>query len=83
MTQRKLSPKSLMTRIETLRRRHRELDERIEKAQRGDEFDDIEIKQLKQERLGLRDAIRVTQSVLTRLHARTVRPNWQTQFHSG
>lgn len=83
MPNRKISPKSLTARIETLRRRHRELDQRIEREQTRPAPDDGQIKQLKQERLGLRDAIRVTQSVLTRLHARSMRPSWQTHFHSG
>ncbi|WP_338548609.1 YdcH family protein [Roseovarius phycicola] len=80
---RKVSPKSLQTRIDTLRRRHRELDDRISTAQSHKAPDFTQIKQLKQEKLGLRDAIRMTQSLLARLHAKKTKHCWQTQFHSG
>lgn len=80
---RKVSLNSLQTRIDTLRRRHRELDERISNAQSRTAPDFTEIKQLKQEKLGLRDAIRMTQTLLSRMHAKKTRHCWQTQFHSG
>jgi len=66
MTQRQLSASSLKSRIETLSRRHRDLDARIEAEQHGAWPDMSRIKRLKQERLGLRDAIRMTQAILAR-----------------
>jgi len=66
MTQRTLSARSLRARIETLTRRHRELDTRIEAEQHGSWPDMSRIKRLKQERLGLRDAIRMTRAILAR-----------------
>lgn len=83
MKTRKLSPRSLKARIDTLRRRHRELDERITHEESRPAANPLEIKQLKQERLGLRDAIRVTQTVLARLTPRPKGAGWQQQFHSG
>ena len=71
MAQRLNSIASLIARVDTLRRRHRELDRRIEAAQNQPGIDEIEIKRLKQERLGLRDAIAVTQMVLTRMRPRS------------
>jgi hypothetical protein len=70
MAHRRISPGALIARIDTLRRRHRELDRRIEAEQQRPAPDDTEIKRLKQERLGLRDAISVTQSVLGGLRTR-------------
>ena len=66
MPNKKISIQSLKSRIETLSRRHRELDQRIEREQKNAWPDMIRIKTLKRERLGLRDAIRLTQSMILR-----------------
>ncbi len=83
MKRRILSPKSLKARIDTLSRRHRELDLRITREENRPAADTLRLKQLKQERLGLRDAIRLTQTLLKRLDPRPARRGWQQQFHSG
>lgn len=83
MQPRKISPKSLQARIDTLRRRHRELDDRISVEQSRKAPDFTQIKQLKQEKLGLRDAIRMTQGLLARMYAKKTGHSWQSQFHSG
>ncbi|KRS14726.1 hypothetical protein XM53_03260 [Roseovarius atlanticus] len=83
MKRRRLSPKSLKARIDTLTRRHREIDLRITREQSQPTGDALRLKQLKQERLGLRDAIRLTQTLLKRLDPRPVRLAGQQQFHSG
>ena len=69
MTRKRVSIQSLKARIETLSRRHRELDRRIEKEQRNAWPDTGQIRMLKREKLGLRDAIRMTQTLILR-HSR-------------
>ena len=71
MTRKRVSIQSLKSRIETLSRRHRELDRRIEKEQRNPWPDASQIKMLKREKLGLRDAIRMTQTLILRNDRRT------------
>lgn len=66
MPERKISHRSLAMRIEALRRRHRELDEKVTQEQHSNWSDPTAIKRLKQERLLLRDAIRGAQALLTR-----------------
>jgi len=83
MKRRTLSPTSLKARIDTLTRRHREIDMRITREESRPAADAMHLKQLKQERLGLRDAIRLTQTLLKRLDPRSARLGWQQQFHSG
>ena len=83
MTPGKIKASRLKARIDTLRRRHRELDTRITQEESRPSADPTQIKRLKQERLGLRDAIRVTQTVLGRLKPRHTSLGWQQQFHSG
>ncbi len=83
MQPRMLSFASLQNRIETLRRRHRELDARISAEQSRAAPDFMQIKQLKQEKLGLRDAIRMTQILISRMQPRKIKQTWQAQFHSG
>lgn len=73
MTDRKVSPSSLSARIATLRRRHRALDARIHDEERRPMPDMARIKRLKEEKLGLKDAIEVSRLILTRLSADTVR----------
>ncbi|MCR9146290.1 MAG: YdcH family protein [Rhodobacteraceae bacterium] len=83
MTTRTFSRSSLKARIDTLRRRHREIDARITREESRPSANMLQIKQLKQERLGLRDAIRMTQSLMTRLQSTRIQSSWQSQFHSG
>ena len=83
MQPRMLSFASLQNRIDTLRRRHRDLDARISAEQSRAAPDFARIKQLKQEKLGLRDAIRMTQNLMSRMQPRKIKPTWQAQFHSG
>jgi len=64
---RKVSPPSLMARMATLRQRHRALDARILDEERRPMPDMARLKRLKQEKLGLRDAIAVTRMTLDRL----------------
>ena len=66
MTNRTVSPDSLIARIKTLRRRHRALDVEVEQEQLRPWPDTHRIKDLKQQRLGLKDAIRVTKHMLYR-----------------
>lgn len=66
MPERKISHRSLAMRIEALRRRHRELDEKVTQEQHSNWSDPSTIKRLKQERLLLRDAIRGAQALMTR-----------------
>ena len=66
MLSRKISPGSLVARISTLRRRHREINDRIDNEQLRTWPNADLLKQLKQERLGLRDAIRATKTTLMR-----------------
>ena len=83
MQPRTLSLASLQNRIDTLRRRHRDLDAKISTEQSRAAPDFMQIKQLKQEKLGLRDAIRMTQQMIARIQPRKMKPTWQAQFHSG
>ena len=73
MTSRKVSTESLVARIKTLSRRHRELDKRIDKEQLRTWPDVALLKRLKQERLGLKDAIHLTRSLIIRAGARPPR----------
>lgn len=66
MTTRKISPSSLINRIQTLRRRHRDIDAQVEEEQLRPWPDPVRLRELKQQRLGLKDAIRVTKSMLIR-----------------
>jgi len=56
-----------MARMATLRQRHRALDARILDEERRPMPDMARLKRLKQEKLGLRDAIAVTRMTLDRL----------------
>ncbi|MCR9115222.1 MAG: YdcH family protein [Rhodobacteraceae bacterium] len=76
MPNRSISPNSLIARITTLRRRHRDISRRIESEELRPLPDPTHIKQLKQERLGLKDAIRMTKSMLMRAG---VHPPYTTQ----
>jgi hypothetical protein len=66
MTNRQISPDSLIARIKTLRRRHRDLDAQVEAEQLRPWPDTHRIKNLKQQRLGLKDAIEMTRTMLVR-----------------
>jgi len=66
MPNRQISPESLIARIKTLRRRHRDLDAQVEAEQMRPSPDSHVLRDLKQQRLGLKDAIRVTKSMLIR-----------------
>lgn len=66
MTRRPLSPNSLRSRIDILRRRHREIDTRITSEHQRPLPDITRLKRLKKERLGLKDAISVTRMILSR-----------------
>ncbi len=70
MPERKISHRSLAMRIEALRRRHRELDDKVSREQVRNWCDPSLIKRLKQERLHLRDAIRGAQALLSRAGSR-------------
>lgn len=70
----KISPDRLMARIKTLRRRHRDLDAQVEEEQTRPLPDSQRLRQLKQERLGLKDAIHVTRTMLARLSERRIEP---------
>lgn len=70
MPERKISHRSLAMRIEALRRRHRELDDKVSREQVRSWSDPSLMKRLKQERLHLRDAIRGAQALLTRAGSR-------------
>jgi len=72
MTQRRPAPKSLRSRLSTLRRRHRDLDERIAAEHQRPLPDLIRLKRLKKERLGLKDAITVTRMILSRHQPETL-----------
>lgn len=80
---RPLSRSSLKARINTLSRRHREIDARIAREESRPAACTTQIKQLKQERLGLRDAIRMTQALMARVGGRNARTAWPSQFSSG
>lgn len=66
MSTRQISPTSLIARIKTLRRRHRDIHAQVEAEQMRPAPDQYRVKELKQQRLGLQDAIRVTKSMLIR-----------------
>lgn len=70
MPDREISVGPLIARLKALLRRHSELDATIDNEQIRPWADPERLKQLKRERLGLRDAIRKTQSKLRRAHAR-------------
>jgi len=62
-----------MARMATLRQRHRALDARILDEERRPMPDMARLKRLKQEKLGLKDAIAVTRTILARLAPEPVR----------
>jgi len=66
MTHRRISRESLANRIDTLRRRHAEIDTRIAAEQQRPMPDMARLKQLKTEKLGLKDAIAITRTILAR-----------------
>lgn len=70
MPDREISPGTLIARLKALLRRHGELDATIDNEQMRPWADPERLKQLKRERLGLRDAIRRTQSKLRHAGAR-------------
>lgn len=70
MPNKKISPDRLMARIQTLRIRHRAIDARVEAEQTRPLPDTAKLRALKQERLGLKDAIHVTRAMLSRVEAR-------------
>ncbi len=57
MQTRTLSAKALRTRIKALTRKHRRIDNRIEMEQMRPHPDVVLVRQLKRERLGLKDAL--------------------------
>lgn len=67
MPGRKLSPRTLITRIDELRRRHRQIDTEVAHEQIRAWPDTGRLKRLKREKLSLKDAIRLTESILTRI----------------
>lgn len=69
MPNKKLSPDRLKARIQTLSRRHRDLDAQVEAEQTRPLPDMTKLRTLKQEKLGLKDAIRVTRLMLARASA--------------
>jgi len=73
ISDRKASPRVLMARIATLRQRHRVVDARILDEERRPMPDMARLKRLKQEKLGLKDAIAVTRMTLARLAPETAR----------
>lgn len=66
MIKRKISPASLIARIQTLRSRHREISARIDEEHMRPLPDAQKLRQLKRERLGLKDAIRGNRAILMR-----------------
>ena len=70
MPNRKLSPRVLSSRIDALRRRHRELDDKVSLEQQRPVPDTGRLQTLKRERLSLKDAIRAAQSLLLRTTGR-------------
>jgi hypothetical protein len=73
MTPRRISPQSLLSRMATLRRRHQNIDALITTEHQRPMPDMALLKRLKQERLGLKDAIHVTRLMLARCTPDTVR----------
>lgn len=73
MTNRQVSPRSLVSRIATLRRRHRDIDARILDEEKRPMPDMARIKRLKQEKLGLKDAIAMSRTLLARAEPDTAR----------
>jgi hypothetical protein len=73
ITHRKISPRSLLARMATLRRRHRDVDARILAEEKRPMPDMARLKRLKQEKLGLKDAIAVTRDILGRIAPGTAR----------
>ncbi len=48
---------TLSSHVEQLRKRHRELGEQVEKAQRSPSFDEIQLARMKKEKLRLKEEI--------------------------
>lgn len=70
MPDRDVSTGSLIARLKALLRRHSELDATIDNEHLRPWADPDRLRQLKRERLGLRDAIHKTQSKLRRARSR-------------
>lgn len=66
MHARKISPDRLIARIKTLSRRRRDISAQVEEEELRPWPDMQRIRTLKRERLGLKDAIRVTRAMLQR-----------------
>lgn len=73
MTHRRISHQSLISRIATLRQRHAKIDALIDDEQRRPMPDIARLKRLKQERLGLKDAIAITRSIADDCHPDSAR----------
>ena len=73
MPKKKLSTSALIARIKALRSRHQLLDDRIDRENTRPAPDSQVLRQLKRERLGLRDAIHVTRVMLARARAQDTR----------
>ncbi|MEM9845724.1 MAG: hypothetical protein AAF965_13060 [Pseudomonadota bacterium] len=71
MQRKKLSPRSLTERIETLTRRKTNIEQQIEHELNEGAADAARLTRLRQETTGLRDAIRVTRTVLSQVRARS------------
>lgn len=70
MSGKRLSTRSLTERIETLTRRKTHLEKEIESELKEGAADIDRVDRLRQETTGLRDAIRVTRTVLSQQRAR-------------
>lgn len=75
MHARKISPDRLIARIKTLSRRRRDISAQVEEEELRPWPDMQRIRTLKRERLGLKDAIRVTRAML---HRQGVQPPFTT-----
>jgi len=67
----RLSARSLTERIETLSRRKTNIEREIERELNEGAADAARVSQLRQETTGLRNAIRVTRTVLSQISARS------------
>lgn len=71
VNRKKLSTRSLTERIETLSRRKTNLEKQIEKELDEGAADEVRLALLRKETMGLRDAIRVTRTVMSQVRARS------------
>lgn len=71
MTRKKLSTQSLTERLETLSRRKTNIEKEIEKELNEGAADEVRLARLRKETTGLRDAIRVTRTVMSQVRARS------------